>query len=160
MILVVALYQSYSGLISCICRSWSQKIGFQNAIFKILVWNPKAKSFYIWYIIFGTGPLPKLFKLTYRQLFCQTIWNVWQKVGIYVHVLGQSDDWIFSVSLVFRTCNVWCYALSGICRSIRCHLSVLHSNYIRMILGWTSFSVMKRVTLIWIRRSRGAGSWW
>ena len=37
-------------LIGCICRSRGQKIGFQNAIFKNLVWNYKAQSFRIWYI--------------------------------------------------------------------------------------------------------------
>jgi len=51
-------------LIGCISRSWGQKIGFQNAIFKnLLVWNYKAKSFHIWYIASSRGPLPKLFKL-------------------------------------------------------------------------------------------------
>ena len=38
-------------LIGCICRSRGQKVGFQNAIFKNLVWNYKAQSFHIWYII-------------------------------------------------------------------------------------------------------------
>ena len=51
-------------LISCISRSWGQKIGFQNAIFKyFLVWNNKAQSFHFWYIASSRGPLPKLFKL-------------------------------------------------------------------------------------------------
>ena len=51
-------------LIGCLCRSRGQKIGFQNATFKILfVWNYKAQSFYIWYIASSRGPLPKLFKL-------------------------------------------------------------------------------------------------
>jgi len=51
-------------LIGCISRSWGQKIGFQNAIFKnLLVWNYKAQSFHIWYIASSRGPLPKLFKL-------------------------------------------------------------------------------------------------
>jgi len=34
----------------------------------------------------------------------------------------QSDDWIFCVSLATRTCNVWRYVLSHICRSIGRHL--------------------------------------
>ena len=35
----------------CISRSQGQKIGFQKAIFNILlVWNYKAQSFHIWYI--------------------------------------------------------------------------------------------------------------
>ena len=39
-------------LIRCISRSRGQKVGFQNAIFKyLLVWNYKAQSFHIWYII-------------------------------------------------------------------------------------------------------------
>jgi len=38
-------------LIGCICRSRGQKVGFQNAIFKHRVWNYKAQSFHIWYII-------------------------------------------------------------------------------------------------------------
>jgi len=50
--------------VGCISRSWGQKIGFQNAIFKnLLVWNYNAQSFYIWYIASSRGPLPKLFKL-------------------------------------------------------------------------------------------------
>jgi len=64
----VVLYQNCSKLqmvlIGCICRSWGQTIGFQNAIYKnILVWNYKAQSFYIWYITSSRGPIPKLFKL-------------------------------------------------------------------------------------------------
>ena len=51
-------------LIGCICRSRGQKKGFQNAIFKnLLFWSYKAQSFHIWYIASSKGPLPKLFKL-------------------------------------------------------------------------------------------------
>ena len=50
-------------VIGCRCRSRGQKIGFQNAIFKNLVWNYKAHSFHIWYIASSRGPLPKFFKL-------------------------------------------------------------------------------------------------
>ena len=51
-------------LICCICRSRSQKIGFQNAIFKnILLRNYNAQSFYSWYITSSRVLLPKLFKL-------------------------------------------------------------------------------------------------
>jgi len=43
-------------LIGWISRSQGQKIGFQNAIFKnLLVWNYKAQSFHIWYIITSSG---------------------------------------------------------------------------------------------------------
>jgi len=49
--------------VDCISRSWDQKIGFQNAIIKNILWNNKAQSFYIWYITSSRGPLPKLFKL-------------------------------------------------------------------------------------------------
>ena len=45
-------------LIGCISRSQSQKLGFQNAIFKNLVWNYKAQSFHIWCITSSRGPLP------------------------------------------------------------------------------------------------------
>ena len=38
-------------LIGWISRSRGQKIGLQIAIFKNLVWNYKAQSFHIWYII-------------------------------------------------------------------------------------------------------------
>ena len=41
-------------LIGCICRSWGQKIGFQNATSKtLLVWNYKAQSFHIYIASFG-----------------------------------------------------------------------------------------------------------
>ena len=51
-------------LIGCLCRSWGQKIGLQNATFKnLFVWNYKAQSFHVWYIASSRGPLPKLFKL-------------------------------------------------------------------------------------------------
>jgi len=50
-------------LIGCIRRSRGQKIGFQNAIFKIFVWNYKAQRFHIWHITPSRGPLPNLFKL-------------------------------------------------------------------------------------------------
>jgi len=49
--------------VGCINRSRGQKIGFQNAIFKNLVWNYKAESFHMWYIASSRGPLPKLFIL-------------------------------------------------------------------------------------------------
>jgi len=53
-------------LIGCISRSWDQKVGFQNAIFKnLLFWSYKAQSFHIWYIVSSRGPLPKLFKLCF-----------------------------------------------------------------------------------------------
>ena len=35
--------------VGCISRSQGQKIGFQNSIFKNLVWNHKAQTFHIWY---------------------------------------------------------------------------------------------------------------
>jgi len=44
--------------VGCLSRSQRQKIGFQNAIFKNLVWNYKAQSFYIWCITSSKGPLP------------------------------------------------------------------------------------------------------
>jgi len=44
--------------VGCISRSQGQKIGFQNAIFKNLVWNYQAQSFHIWYITSSRGPLP------------------------------------------------------------------------------------------------------
>jgi len=51
-------------LIGCISRSWGQKIGFQDAIFKnLFLRNYKAQCFHIWYIASSRGPLPKLFKL-------------------------------------------------------------------------------------------------
>jgi len=63
-------------LIGCICRSRSQKVGFQNAIFKnLLVWNYKAYSFHIWYKASSRGPLPKLFKL------CPWGQN-WPRIGV------------------------------------------------------------------------------
>jgi len=46
-----------------ISRSRGQKISLQNAIFKNLVGNCKAQSFYTWYIASSRGPIPKLFKL-------------------------------------------------------------------------------------------------
>jgi len=50
--------------VGCISRSWGQKMGFQNAIFKnLLVRNYKAQSFHIWYIASSRCPLLKLFKL-------------------------------------------------------------------------------------------------
>ena len=45
-------------LIGCISRSQGQKLGFQNAIFKNLVWNYKAQSFHILCITSSRGPLP------------------------------------------------------------------------------------------------------
>ena len=54
-------------------------------------------------------------------------WNL-SNVNI---ILGQSDDWIICELLATRTCNVWCYVLSRICRSIRHHFnrSVTHEPY-------------------------------
>jgi len=50
--------------VDCISRSWCQKIGFQNAIFKNLLFrNYKAQSFHMWYVASSRGPLPKMFKL-------------------------------------------------------------------------------------------------
>jgi len=49
--------------VGCISRSWGEKKGFQNALFKnLLLWNIKAQSFHIWYIPSSRGPLPNLFK--------------------------------------------------------------------------------------------------
>jgi len=48
--------------VSCLDRSRGQKIDFQNAIFRNLVYIHKAQSFHIWYIASSRGPLPKLFK--------------------------------------------------------------------------------------------------
>jgi len=39
-----------------------QKISFQNAIFKNLVWSYMAQSFYIWYIASSRGPLPNIYE--------------------------------------------------------------------------------------------------
>jgi len=50
--------------IGCISRSHSQKVGFQNAIFKnSIVLNYKVQSFHIFYIAPSRGPPSKLFKL-------------------------------------------------------------------------------------------------
>jgi len=50
--------------VGCISRSQGKTIGFQNAIFKNLLFrNYKAQSFHIWYIASSKGPLPNLFKL-------------------------------------------------------------------------------------------------
>jgi len=45
-------------LIGCICRSQGQRVGFQNAFFKNLVWNYEAQSFQIWYIASSRSSLP------------------------------------------------------------------------------------------------------
>jgi len=49
--------------VGCINRSRGQKIVFQNAIFKNLLWNCKAQSIHIWNIASSRGPLQRLFKL-------------------------------------------------------------------------------------------------
>jgi len=51
-------------LIGCISMSRGHKICLHNAIFKnLLVWNYKAQSFHVWYIVSSRCPLPKFLKL-------------------------------------------------------------------------------------------------
>ena len=56
----VVLYHSCSKRSSWLLKVGHRvkKIGFHNAIFKNLVWNYKAQSFYIWCITSSKGPLP------------------------------------------------------------------------------------------------------
>jgi len=50
------------------------------------------------------------------------IWLLHNQRGTY---FGQSEDWIFCVSLVTLTGNVWCKTFSHICRCIGRHLKRL-----------------------------------
>jgi len=67
-------------------------------------------------VIARSGGLNTLLQLKFRQSVCRTIWNDFimldkkRKFTLCHYVqrhLGQSENWIFCVSLVTRTCNVW-----------------------------------------------------
>jgi len=67
--------------------------------------------------------------LTYQQAVCGTTWNdimsdKRQELTLHDRKqrhFGQSEDWIFCVSLVMGTCKVWHSMHSRICQSIERH---------------------------------------
>ena len=76
-------------------------------------------------------------KWPYQQPVCRTIWNgvmcdKRREITLHHNIryhLGQSEDWIFCVTLVTRTRNVWRNVLSHICQSIDVISSVLSIRY-------------------------------
>ena len=70
-------------------------------------------------------------QLMYQHFVCLNTWNElsWTKgrnLRHYVqHHLGHWEDWIFSVSLVTCTCNVWRNMLSCICQDVISNIALI-----------------------------------
>jgi len=100
---------------------WENSIYLNSSSPYMYINQPKHTSVYTWIYEYVNQSLnlstsPYYYRLlTYGQPFCRTIWiDVWfnkrRKITL-CHItqrhLGQSEDWIFCVSLATSTCNVW-----------------------------------------------------
>ena len=114
----------------------------------IVLINLKVKILFEHTIVKGISTSRLLEHLKLR-LVRQSAWNV-PTVKTHDVILGQFEENLFVwVWLAMRNCNVWCYVLYRICRSIECHYrgSV---DALKCSKSWTA-CFYKTNTLLWAK---------
>ena len=82
-----------------------------------------------------------------KLTFAPTRWEITEHHNAQCH-FGQSEDWIFCVSLATCTCIGWHNILSGFCRSIKLRLIVLSICHLqRTIVLILCFVVLEAQTI-------------